>query len=68
MRCETCLRRQKEFAREESRDPRDPRIRRLRDDDVVLPRGQQEMRPSIADDEMRTRIGKRVAIVVVEEM
>ena len=58
VRLEARARRLEEFAREQRGDARHPGIRRLRHDDVVLPGGEQQMRPAVADDQTRRPVGR----------
>ena len=46
-----------ELAREERRDARHPRVRRLRDDHVVGLRAEHQVRAAVADDQARARVG-----------
>ena len=57
-----------ELPREERRDAGHPRIRRLRHDDVVALRRQQQMRSPVADDQPDARLREGAAVLAVEEV
>ena len=64
---ETRLGRGEELAGEERRDPGHPRVRRLRDDDVVLRAAEHQVGAAVADDQPRARIGQRPRVLGLEE-
>ena len=61
-------RRLEELAREQRRDARHPRVGRLRDDHVVLPRRQQQVGSAVADDQPDAGLRQRAAVLALEEV
>ena len=55
-----------ELPGEQDGDAGHPRVRRLRDDDVVAFARQQQVRPPVADDQSRSRILQRAMVLIVE--
>ena len=60
---QTPSRRFEELPREETGDARDPGVRRLRDDDVVLRAAEHQVRAAIAGDDARARIGEGAMVI-----
>jgi hypothetical protein len=56
-----------ELAREERGDAGNPGVRRLGNDHVVLLSRQQQVRTTVADDEVRPGVGERVVVFGLEE-
>ncbi len=65
-RSETIAHGAEKFAREERRDARDPRIRWLRYDDVVLTGRQEQMRAAVADNQPGPPVVQGVAVFDLE--
>ena len=67
-RCQPRTRAFEELPCEERRHARNPGVRRLGNDHVVLTAREKQMRTSVADDEVCARVGERLMILRVEEV